>query len=570
MLELKINKKYCIIFLGFLLIVNLILPLLLEFADYSTKTNILSILGNVLTITAIVVTIIDIVYLIFYKRNILFLSFSTMILCISIFLLLEYCFIRGLYNFHYVWSYSEESLSIIYKLVAIWAGQSGSVLTWIVFNSIVITFYRINNFDEEDIILLRSTIILVFTTTVFLIILFFMTPFEIKIPVSYLNGKGLSDLLRSPFMIWHPLFIFIAYAVFLIPFTVTISEFISPKNTFKNSYQKRYYNFTLKFGWFVITLGIALGAYWAKLTENWGAVYWSWDPVEGVSLIPWFLATAFFHSRVFTKKNDKLIKVNILLIFLSIIFSTFITRGGGFNSLHSFTGDEDLVIIVAFIGSIILILSLYVIYNLLNYIIEEYRDKKLIFDYLSYFFLFQMAFITTLGLVISPIMYVISIFFPQTELIFISLTYFSAGNLIPAIGLAISLIFCSLQRFYKIKWISVVIISGVLIQLVISLIISSTFGIWTNPLIIIYIICLMAAIWNLYENFNIKNGFKAFFKRNSKVIIHIGISFILIGTLSESLGIQDWVYFTGFFTILFGIIPSILVSFIKLQDDKQT
>ena len=80
----------------------------------------------------------------------------------------------------------------------------------------------------------------------------------------------------------------------------------------------------------------------------------------------------------------------------------------------------------------------------------------------------------------------------------------------------------------------------------------------------------MAAIWNLYENFNIQQGFKRFFKRNSKVIIHIGISFILIGTLSESLGIQDWVYFTGFFIILFGIIPSILVSFIKKQDDKQT
>ena len=161
-------------------------------------------------------------------------------------------------------------------------------------------------------------------------------------------------------------------------------------------------------------------------------------------------------------------------------------------------------------------------------------------------------------------MYVISYFTPINP-IFISPTYFSVGNLIPAIGLAVSLIFCSLHRYYKIKWISVVIISGLLIQLVISLIGSSIFGVWINPLIIIYIICLMAAIWNLYENFNIKKGFKAFFKQNSKVIIHIGISFILIGTLSESIGggLQDWVYFTGFFTILLGIIPSILVPFIK-------
>ena len=161
-------------------------------------------------------------------------------------------------------------------------------------------------------------------------------------------------------------------------------------------------------------------------------------------------------------------------------------------------------------------------------------------------------------------MFVIRFFFP-VNLIFIDLAYYSVGNLIPAIGLAISLIFCSLQRYYKIKWISVVILSGLLLQLMISFIISSNFGVWLNPLIIIYIICLMAAFWNLYENFNIKKGFKAFFKQNSKVIIHIGISFILIGTLSESIGggLQDWVYFTGFFTILLGIIPSILVPFIK-------
>jgi len=365
-------------------------------------------------------------------------------------------------------------------------------------------------------------------------------------------------------MIWHPLFIFIAYAVFLIPFTVTISEFISPQITFKNSYQKRYYNFTLKFGWFVITLGIALGAYWARITEDWGSMYWRWDPVESVSLIPWFLSTAFFHSRVFSKKNKMLIKTNIFLIFLSIIFSTLIIRGGGFNSLHSFTGDENLILLVATIGLIKLILSLYVIYNLLNYILEDYRDGKKIFEYLSYFFLFQMSFVTTLGLVTSPLIYVISYFIP-IDLIFVDPGFFLVGNLIPAIGLAISLTFCSLQRFYKIKWISVVIISGLLFQLVISLIISSFFGVWVNPLIMIYIICLIAAIWNFQKNFSLKQGLKIFFKKNSKVIIHIGISFILVGTLSTSLIVQDWVYFTGFFMILLGIIPSILVSFIKKE-----
>jgi len=178
-LKVKNYKKFFIIYIGFIIVVNLIIPLSLEFTDYYTKISILSILGNFLIISTIIVSIVDILYLVFSKRNIIFLSFSTMTLCISQFLLLEYCFINDFFYFEYVWMYSADRLFILYKLVAIWAGQSGSILTWIVFNSLVIVFYRIKNFDKEDVIFLRSTIMLVFTSIVFLVILLFLTPFKI-------------------------------------------------------------------------------------------------------------------------------------------------------------------------------------------------------------------------------------------------------------------------------------------------------------------------------------------------------------------------------------------------------
>ncbi|MHA2401088.1 MAG: cytochrome c biogenesis protein CcsA [Promethearchaeota archaeon] len=457
-------------------------------------------------------------------------------------------------------SYSNSTLAVIYKIVAIWAGEAGSIMTWMLFNSIFINFYRIANQNKEDIVFIRSVILSLIISNIFTFILLFMNPFKIDAPPFFPNGQGLNQLLISPFMIWHPFFTFIAYAVFLIPFTIIIAETLSKESEILGRYQKNFLNFSLKFGWLVLSLSIGLGAYWAKIALSWGR-YWGWDPVETVSLIPWFFVTAYFHTMSFRKKNQNLVKINTIVIFLSIIFSTLITRGGGLASLHAFTGDSQLVIWVVIFGLGLLICSLYVIYIMLDYILEEYRKPKLLFDYLSYIFLFGLSFVCIFGLFIPPFTYFLSSFLP-INIIFIGPDYFIVGTLVLAVGLAVALIFCSLWEHYEIKWIGIILGIIIGIQIIFSFI-WLYLGTWINPLISIYLLAFIASLFKFVKNINLKRGARHFFRLNAKTIIHAGISLILMGTLigGNLLNLQDIFFISGFIFLMIGIIPSIVVPF---------
>ncbi|MFW9952510.1 MAG: cytochrome c biogenesis protein CcsA, partial [Candidatus Thorarchaeota archaeon] len=484
-------KKILLLDFIVILIIVIVLPLVLDLFGLTTKVLVISIIGNLLIISIIIITAIDLFYLLRFKRNFYLLSSLGMSFTIALFFLLEYCFLNDYYDFFYVWSYSKSTLPLIYKFVAIWAGEAGSIMTWMLFNSIIIFFYRLNNQNKEDIIFRLSVIISLLISTIFLVILFSYDPFQIQTPIIP-NGLGLNPLLMSPFMIWHPLFTFIAYAIFLIPFTITIIEIIKPNISLQNRYQKSFNDISLKLGWLVLTVSIGLGAYWAKIALTWGR-YWGWDPVETVSLVPWFFSTAYFHTVAFKKKNLRLVKINIISIFLSIVFSTLITRGGGLNSLHAFTGENNLIIWTLLVGSALIIFSLYVIYNSLNSLSEEYKKIKLFLDYLSYLFLFMLAFVCIFGLFITPLSFFLSNFF-SFNIISVGTDFFVITTLISASGLAISMIFCSLYGTYKLKWIIVVIVIGLVLQSLISLTLFVLSNIMINPIIAIFILALLTSI----------------------------------------------------------------------------
>jgi len=472
-------------------------------------------------------------------------------------------------------NYSNSALPLIYKTVFIWAGEHGSILTWMMFNSLIIFFYRIKNQNKEDLIFIRSVLISLLISIVFLITLFSLNPYEVDLTPTFANGNPNLDpsldpkpILMSPFMIWHPFFTFIAYAIFLIPFTITIAEIATRNSKLMNSYEQNFYNFSVKFGWLVLTLSIGLGAYWAKIALNWGR-YWGWDPVETASLVPWLLSTAFFHTIVFKKKNPDLIKINIGLIFLSIIYSTLITRGG-ISPIHSFTGVTELVIWTALVGLILTCFSLYVIYTVLDYLMEEYRNKKLLFDYLSYLFLIGLSFVCIFGLFITPLTNILSNYLTLNE-IYIGKDFYILTALTLAVGLAVTLIFCSLWEYIELKWIGLVIILGVSAQSVLSFSLLFISEIWINPITVIYFISIFSSSYKFAKNFTMKKGIAHFFRMNSKTIIHSGISFILVGTIIPSIfeTFQDIFFITGFILFLVGIIPSILRSFFLKKNHEK-
>ncbi len=554
-------KKILLIDLIVILSIVIVIPLVLDLFGLNIKVLVISFIGNILIISTIIITVVDLFYLLKFKRNFYLLSSLSMSFTISLFLILEYCFLNGYYDFIYVWSYSKSTLPIVYKIVAIWAGEAGSIMTWMLFNSIIIFFYRLKNQNKDDIIFIISVIISLLISSVFLIILFSYDPFQIKTPIINPNGLGLNPLLISPFMIWHPLFTFIAYAIFLIPFTISVIEIIKPNKSLENPYQKSFYDFSLKFGWLVLTVSIGLGAYWAKIALNWGR-YWGWDPVETVSLVPWFFSTAYFHTITFKKKNSRLVKINIISIFLSIIFSTLITRGGILNSIHGFTGKNNLVTWTLIIGSALIIFSLYVIYISLNSLSEEYKKTRLFLDYLSYLFLFMLAFVCIFGLFITPLSFFLSNFFNFNKIL-VGEDFFILTTLILASGLAITLIFCSLYGIYKLKWITVAIIIGVIFQSFISLVVFLLSSTWINPLIAVFILAFLTSVLKLIKDFDSSKGIKKYFRINSKTYVHLGLSLILIGTLidPETWFFQDIFFISGFMFLVSGIIPSIFILF---------
>ena len=503
-----------------------VIPLFLDFFGLSIKLLVISTIGNFLIISTFIITIIDLFYLLRLKRNNYLLSSLSMTLTISFFLLLEYCFLNDYFDIIYVWSYSEATLPFIYKFVAIWAGEAGSIMTWMVFNTIIIFFYRLKNQDKSDLVFVFSTIISLLISSIFLIILFIYNPFQTETPIFFPNGLGLNSLLRSPFMIWHPLFTFIGYAVFLIPFTVSIIRVLKPNLSLQNPYQKSFYDFSLKFGWLVLTLSIGLGAYWAKIALTWGR-YWGWDPVEIVSLIPWFFSTAYFHTITFKKNNSKLVKINVILIFLSIIFSTLITRGGGLTSLHAFTGESNLIIWALIFGLIVLVFSLYVIFETIDTLSENYKKARLFFNYLSYLSLFMLAFVCIFGLLISPLTYFLSLF-SNINVLYVGTDYFISTTLLLASVLAVSLVFCSLYGKYKLKVIATILVIGGIVQTIFSFVLLFIFGVWINPVISIIIVALLSSILKLIKDFDKNAGLKQYLRINSKTYVHIGLSLILI------------------------------------------
>lgn len=558
-------KKILLINLGIIFCMFLFIPIILDVIAINSRIIVISVLANVVIVILIGVLIADLILLLIKKQNFQLFSTLNMLLTLFVFILLMYCFLNDIFEIIYVMNSSNSALPSIYKIVFIWAKENGSILTWMLFNSIIIYFYRIKSRVKEDLVFLYSVIISLFISIIFLIILFTLNTFKISSPPIYANGNpdynpSLNPILMSPFMIWHPFFTFIAYATFLIPFTITIAEIITKNSKLLNSYEQDFYNFSVKFGWLVLTLSIGLGAYWAKIALNWGR-YWGWDQVETASLVPWVLSTAFFHTVIFKKKNPILIKINIAIIFLSIVYSTLITRGG-ISPLHSFAGTAELIIWTAIVGLLLTGLSLYVIYIVLDYVMEEYRNKKLFFDYLSYLFLFGLSFVCIFGLFVTPLTNILSIFTPLNE-INISPDFFIVSSLILAVGLAIALVFCSLWEYFDIKWIGLTIILAVSIQSILSFTMLFISSIWINPVIIIYFIAIISSAYKFARNFTLKKGISYIFRMNSKTIIHSGISFILVGSIIPSIfgHFQDFFFITGFFLFLIGIIPSLLRSF---------
>lgn len=244
-------------------------------------------------------------------------------------------FLTDQFQYSYVASYSSSDLSNewphFYKLSALWAGQQGTFLLWLVFGLTLGFWVKAKARENEGWVMLFY----ILGQTFLLVLTIVSNPFE-KLNFIPVDGQGLNPLLQNYWMQIHPPIVFIGFAAACIPFAFAMAALAT----------NRYNDWVRQtMPWVVFTvvtlgLGIFLGGYWAYETLGWGG-YWAWDPVENASLIPWLVGIALVHGMVVEKSRGTWRRTNLFLaitLFLLIVYGTFLTRSGVLAdfSVHSF------------------------------------------------------------------------------------------------------------------------------------------------------------------------------------------------------------------------------------------
>lgn len=301
---------------------------------------------------------------------------------LSIFLLLATAslsltvsFLSNDFSVKYVAENSERALGTLYKIAGMWAGLEGSLLLWAVmlalFSLLAIKYPGEKVRESSN----YAAVVLLAVMAFFnFLVAFVSSPFEL-LPSVPVDGNGLNPLLQNPAMILHPVALYLGYVGFTIPYAYAIAALWLKRTD--DTWIRSTREWTMM-AWLFLTLGIIWGGQWAYVELGWGGL-WAWDPVENASLLPWLLATAFFHSAMIQEKRGMLKNWNIFLIvftFLTTIFGTFLTRSGILASVHAFSQSNIGPYFLFFIG-LILAASLYLIFDRGDLLKEEHAFESL-------------------------------------------------------------------------------------------------------------------------------------------------------------------------------------------------
>jgi cytochrome c-type biogenesis protein CcmF len=249
---------------------------------------------------------------------------------------------------------SHSAKPLIYKISGVWGNHEGSMLLWVL---ILALFGAVVAISRSSIPMrLQANTLAVQAAVTIAFLLFILTtsnPFTRVVPAA-LEGQDLNPLLQDPGLAIHPPLLYIGYVGFSISFAFACAALIDGR--IDAVWARIVRPWTLG-AWAFLTLGIAMGSYWAYYELGWGG-WWFWDPVENASLMPWLAGTALMHSTVVMEKRDALKVWTILLAILTFSLSllgTFLVRSGVLTSVHSFAVDPErgtfiLGILILFIG----------------------------------------------------------------------------------------------------------------------------------------------------------------------------------------------------------------------------
>ena len=253
-----------------------------------------------------------------------------------------------------VFENSHSAKPLLYKITGVWGNHEGSMLLWVsilaLFGGLVAAFG--NNLPLS----LRANVLAVqgwIASAFYLFILMTSNPF-LRLANSPIEGRDLNPVLQDIGLAIHPPMLYLGYVGFSISFSFAVAALMEGR--IDAAWARWVRPWTLV-AWVFLTLGIAMGSYWAYYELGWGG-WWFWDPVENASLMPWLAGTALLHSAVVMEKRNALKVWTILLAILTFSLSllgTFLVRSGVLTSVHAFATDPTrgvfiLMILCFFIG----------------------------------------------------------------------------------------------------------------------------------------------------------------------------------------------------------------------------
>jgi cytochrome c-type biogenesis protein CcmF len=275
---------------------------------------------------------------------------------------LMYAFIVSDFSLQLVVSNSHSAKPMLYKISGTWGNHEGSMLLWV----LIVTLFGAMAawFGGNLPPTLRARVLSVqaaIAVAFFAFIIFTSNPFT-RLATPPFDGQDLNPLLQDPGLAFHPPFLYLGYVGLSMTFSFAVAALIEGR--VDAAWGRWVRPWTLA-AWIFLTIGIALGSWWAYYELGWGG-FWFWDPVENASFMPWLLAAALLHSAIVVEKRESLKSWTILLAILAFGFSligTFIVRSGLLTSVHAFANDPErgvfiLIILAVFMGGALVLFSL--------------------------------------------------------------------------------------------------------------------------------------------------------------------------------------------------------------------
>ncbi len=285
-------------------------------------------------------------------------AWAQLVLVGAAFAILTWAFVVQDFSLRYVATNSNSLLPMLYRYSAVWGAHEGSLLLWALILSLWTAAVAMFSKSLPERVVARVLGVMGIINVGFLAFLIFTSnPFERILPGAA-EGRDLNPLLQDFGLIVHPPMLYMGYVGFAVPFAFAIAALLD-RNASRPEEVARWLRWTRPWtnvAWSFLTIGIALGSWWAYYELGWGG-WWFWDPVENASFMPWLAGAALLHSQAITEKRGSFRSWTLLLAIATFSLSllgTFLVRSGVLTSVHAFASDPGRgLFVLIFLGLVV-------------------------------------------------------------------------------------------------------------------------------------------------------------------------------------------------------------------------